>query len=334
MTSYSDSPTTIDFPVGIPTVRHGDHWIARTGDTELRLSNLTKVFWPETGYTKGDLLTYYFNVALTLLPHVFDRPLTLKRMPDGVAGPYFYAKDAPSYTPRWMPILAIEAETEERTIRFLTVRDVASLLWVANLGCIELHPHHTRGPTQENPTYAVFDLDPFPPAGLDEAKETASFVKLLLDRLGLISYAKTSGATGIQVYVPLDGTHTYDEARAFVAALCEMIQRAAPQTTTVEWEVSKRAGKVFLDANMNRAGASLAAAYSVRARLNAPVSTAFEWSELDQVDPEDFTIATVLGRISERGDAFAGVATGPGQSLCEAMKELGVEMPPARRRRI
>ncbi len=323
MSAFSGVPTTIDFPVEIPTVRQGDHWIARAGETELRLSNLNKVFWPERGYTKADLLTYYFNIALTLLPHVIERPLTLKRMPEGVVGPYFYEKDAPSYTPTWMPTLSIRAETEDRTIRFVTVRDVPSLLWVANLGCIELHPHHTRGTTQEHPTYAVFDLDPFPPAGLAEVRHAASLVKVVLDRLRLVSHLKTSGATGLQVYVPLAGTHTYNEVRAVVVRLCEMIHRADPATTTLEWERSKRAGRVFLDANMNRAGASLAAAYSVRAQLDAPVSTPIDWDELEDVDPQAFTIATVLDRVRAVGDLFAPVAE-THQSLAEVMRELGV----------
>lgn len=321
MTASSDVPVTIDFPVPLPAERRGNHWFARAGEIDLRLSNLDKVFWPETGYTKGDLLTYYFNASETILPHVDNRPLTLRRMPDGVQGAYFYAKDAPSYTPDWMPRL--DAQGEERVIRFLTVTDVASLLWVVNLGCIELHPHHTRGPHQEHPTYAVFDLDPFAPAGIDETKAVASLVKLSLDRIGLLSYPKTSGVTGIQVYVPLDGRSTYEEVRRFVTALCEVINRADPASTTMEWDVGARTGKVFLDAKMNRPGASLAAPYSVRAKWAAPVSMPFEWDELHAVQPTQHTLATALGRIAAAGDPFAPVA-GPGQSLAEALVALGL----------
>jgi bifunctional non-homologous end joining protein LigD len=307
----------------LPAVRRGDHWHARSGDVELRLSNLHKVFWPETGYTKGDLLTYYFNVSQTLLPHVERRPLTLKRMPDGVGGTYFYAKDAPSYTPSWMPILEVRAEGEDRTIRFLTATDLASLLWIVNLGCIELHPHHTRGPRQELPSYAVFDLDPFPPAGLDETKAVASLVRVSLERLGLECYPKTSGATGLQVYVPLDGAATYVEVRAFVDEVCALIHRADPATTTMEWEVDRRAGKVFLDSKMNRPGASLAAPYSVRAQWAAPVSMPFAWDELDAIDPAEHTLETALGRIDVAGDPFAPVAQ-TGASLAPARAALGL----------
>lgn len=303
-------------------MRHGDHWIARAGDRELRLSNLTKVFWPENGYTKGDLLTYYFNISPTMLPHVAERPLTLKRMPEGVGALYFYEKDVPSYTPEWMPTLEIEAETQDRTIRFATVTDVASLLWLANIGCIELHPHFTKGTQQTHPTYAVFDLDPFPPAGLDEVRNVASHLKVVLDRLGLSSYPKTSGATGLQIYVPLDGKHTYAEVRGFVGVLCGMVHQADPDTTTMEWEIAKRAGKVFLDANMNRAGASLASAYSLRPKEDAPVSLPFEWGELDDIDPYQFTIATVFDRITEAGDPFLGLAESKGHSLTKPMDDL------------
>ncbi len=320
----SETGTTIGFPVELPAVRRGDEWIARAGDIELRLTNLTKVFWPEDGYTKGDLVTYYFNVALTLLPHVEARPLTLRRTPEGINGPYWYEKDAPTYTPEWVDILAIEADTQDRTIRFVTVRDVASLLWVANIGCIELHPHHTRGPQQDFPTYAVFDLDPFPPAGMDEVKEAARLVKVSLDRLGLRSYPKTSGALGMQVYVPLDETDHYDDVRAFVTEVCRLIHRAAPELTTLEWEVSKRAGKVFLDANMNRAGASFSAPYSVRAKWGAPVSMPFTWDELDSVEANQFTLANAVDVVLGRDDPFAEVARGHGQSLRDARAAVGL----------
>jgi bifunctional non-homologous end joining protein LigD len=322
VTPASQEPVTIDFPVALPAIRRGTHWHARSGDVDLRLSNLDKVLWPETGYTKGDLLTYYFNVSQTILAHVAHRPLTLKRMPDGIQGAYFYAKDAPSYTPSWMPVL--EAQGEARMIRFLTATDLASLLWIVNLGCIELHPHHTRGPLQEHPTYAVFDLDPFPPAGIEETKTVAALVRTSLDRLGLSSYPKTSGKTGMQVYVPLDGSATYAQVRAFVTAVCELILRADPELTTMEWEIGRRSGKVFLDSNMNRAGASLAAPYSVRAAWGAPVSMPFSWDEIDEITPEDHTLATALATLQVAGDRFAPVASGPGQSLAAAMGALGL----------
>jgi bifunctional non-homologous end joining protein LigD len=314
--------TTIPAPIELPVVKKGKHWYARAGERELRLSNLDKVYWPEEGYTKGDLLTYYYNVSPVMLPHLVDRPLTLKRMPDGLAGGFFYEKNAPSHTPAWMPRLEIQAEGKK--ITYLTVRDVTHMLYVANLGCIEFHPLHARGLDQEHPTYAFFDLDPFEPAGFDEVVHVARLIGVALDRLGLPGYPKTSGATGIQIMVPLEPGHTYAHARAFVGGVAQLVHAADPDTVTLEWEVAKRAGKVFIDVNMNREGANIAAAYSVRPEPCATVSAPVAWEELDEVRPQDFTMATMHARIAAVGDLFAPVAEGPGCSLAGALDALGV----------
>lgn len=322
--------TTIDFPVELPAVRRGDHWVARARDKELRLSNLTKVYWPEEGYTKGDLLTYYFNVSPTMLPHLVDRPLTLKRMPEGVGGDFFYEKNAPVYTPSWMPRIPVRSESENKIINYLSVADVADMLWLANLGCIEFHPLHARGRDQRHPSYAFFDLDPMGAATFADVRHVASLVKLVLDRLELESYPKTSGATGMQIMVPLDGTTDYDNVRGFVGAVSDLVHAADPDTTTVEWEVSKRGAKVFLDVNMNREGANIAAAYSARPEPGATVSAPFTWDELDAIEPSDFTIETIFDRIADAGDPFLPVASGPGQSLAEAILQLDAKPRKAR----
>jgi bifunctional non-homologous end joining protein LigD len=320
--------TTVDFPVELPVTKRGEHWVARAGDRELRLSNLDKVFWPKEGYTKGDLLNYYFNVSPVMLPHLEDRPLTLKRMPNGVEGDFFYEKNAPVHTPRWMPRIPVRAEG--KTINFLAVRDVAHMLWVVNLGCIEFHPLHSRGTDQEHPTYAFFDLDPFEPAGFDEVKHVASLVKVVVDRLDLRCYPKTSGATGMQIMVPLDGSHTYDEVRGFVGTVADLVHEADRSVTTLEWEVRRRTGKVFLDVNMNRQGANIAAAYSLRPEPGATASAPFEWDELDDIDPSSFTIETMFERVAKVGDPFLPVAKGPGQSLADAIERLGAKPRAAR----
>jgi bifunctional non-homologous end joining protein LigD len=250
--------TTISFPLDLPVVKRGDHWYAKAGERELRLSNLDKVFWPENGYTKGDLLTYYFNISPVMLPHLYERPLTLKRMPNGVVGQYFYEKNAPKHKPEWIPTIPVRSESENKWINYMAVCDVAHMLWIANLGCIEFHPLHAKGSDQRFPDYAFFDLDPFQPAGYDEVKHVASLIKVLLDNLGLRCYPKTSGATGMQIFVPLDRTVDYDHVRGFVGALSDLVHKADPDTTTLEWEVKNRTGKVFLDVNMNREGANIA----------------------------------------------------------------------------
>jgi bifunctional non-homologous end joining protein LigD len=314
--------TTVDFPLDLPVEKRGGHWVARADERELKLTNLDKVYWPEEGYTKGDLLTYYFNVSPTMLPHLEERPLTLKRMPHGVGGDFFYEKNAPVHRPPWMPTLPVPSEGGTKTINYLTVCDPVHMLWVANLGAIEFHPLHGRGPDQTHPTYAFFDLDPMHGAGWDEVRHVAQLVKVVLDRLGIVSYPKTSGATGMQIMVPLDGTVDYDHVRGFVGAVSDLVHAADPETTTVEWEVSKRSDKVFLDVNMNREGANIAAAYSARPEPGATVSAPFEWDELDDVEPRMFSIETIFDRIAEVGDPFLPVARGPGQSLDDAIEHL------------
>src|SRR5918996_744117 len=321
---------TIDFPVELPLEKRGEHWVARAGDRQLRLSNLDKVFWPDEGYTKGDLLSYYFNISPVMLPHLEDRPLTMKRMPNGIHGDFFYEKNAPVHKPDWMPTIPVRADNDTKTINFLTVRDVAELLWVVNLGCIEFHPLHGRGSDQRHPSYAFFDLDPFEPAGFEEVKHVAGLIKVVLDQLDLSAYPKTSGATGMQIMVPLDGSHPYDEIRVFVGSVADLLHGADPSVTTLEWEIPKRTGKVFIDVNMNREGANIAAAYSVRPERGATVSTPFEWEELDDIDPRAFTMATIWDRIAEVDDPFLPVAEGPGQSLADAIEALGARPRKAR----
>lgn len=321
---------TIDFPVDLPVVRKGEHWIARAGQKELRLSNLDKVYWPEEGYTKGDLLTYYFNISSVMLPHLKDRPLTLKRMPNGINGGFFYEKNAPVHTPKWMTTIPVRADGDTKTINFLTACDVADMLWIVNLGAIEFHPLHGRGSDQRCPSYAFFDLDPFEPAGYDEVKHVAALIKVVLDRLDLVSYPKTSGATGMQIMVPLNEQHPYDEIRGFVGAISDLVHEAEPELTTLEWEVKKRTGKVFMDVNMNREGANIAAAYSVRPEAGATVSAPFSWDELEAISPDKFSTETMFDRVAEVGDPFLPVAEGPGQSLSAAIKALDAKPRAAR----
>jgi bifunctional non-homologous end joining protein LigD len=321
--------TTISFPAELPLARRGEHWYARAGDRELRLSNLGKLFWPEEGYTKGDLLTYYYNVSPVMLPHLVERPLTLKRMPNGVTGDFFYEKNAPIHTPEWMP--RIPVPSEGKIINYLSVTDPVQMLWIANLGCIEFHPLHARGRDQAHPTYAFFDLDPFEPAAWEEVRHVASLIKVVLDSLEVRAHPKTSGATGMQIMVPVEGTLDYAGVRRFVGGVADLVHRADPETTTLEWDIPKRAGKVFMDVNMNREGANIAAAYSVRPEPGATVSAPFEWHELPEVDPRRFTMATIFERIDQMGDPFLPVAEGPGQSLAEAMRKLDQNLPKGKR---
>jgi len=320
---------TVTFPRALDAGKDGDAWWFEIDGRELRLSNLNKVFWPDEGYTKGDLIAYYLNVAHLIVPHLAGRPLTMKRMPDGIDGPHFYEKSAPSHVPDWIgrcKVLSEDAKTG--VIDYLTIEDAAGLLFVANLGCIEFHPLHSRCEDVEHPDYLFFDLDPFPPYTYEDVLAVARHIKVLLDQLGLAAFPKTSGATGLQIYVPVErGAYTYETVRAFVGACGRLIAKADPDRVTMAWKIADRAGKVFIDHNMNRSGANISAAYSLRPEPRAPVSTPLTWDEVFEggFEPQDFRIDNVPGRFARVGDLFEGVRTGA-MNLANALDALGVKV--------
>ncbi len=324
------SPTafTVEFPQALDVRRDGDAWWFEVDGRELRLSNLDKIFWPDEGYTKGDLVAYYFNVAALIVPHLADRPLTLKRMPDGIDGPFFYEKSAPSHVPDWIgrcPVSSDDAKTG--VIDYMTIADAAGLLFIANLGCIEFHPLHSRCEDVEHPDYLFFDLDPFPPYTYEDVLIVARHIKALLDQLGLTAFPKTSGATGLQIYIPIQrGTYSYDQVRAFVGRCGRLIEKADPDRVTMAWKIADRTGKVFIDHNMNRSGANISAAYSLRPEPRAPVSTPLTWDEVVQggFEPQDFRIDNVWERFARVGDLFAGVRT-EAADLADAFAAVGIE---------
>ncbi len=325
MAKRGGAPLTAEMPRALPAEREGDHWWVEAAGRRVRLSNLPKVFWPKEGYTKGDLLAYYWNLADTILPYLHQRPLTMRRMPDGVEGGEFYEKNAPSHTPDWMPRCPVIDEDGSKSIDYLMVEDEAGLLFVANLGAIEFHPLHSRCASVEQPDYLFFDLDPFPPITFGDVRAVARHVRAALDALGLPSYPKTSGATGMQIYVPIEPGPTYDQVRAFVGAVGRLILKADPERVTMEWEVSKRSGKVFIDHNMNRRGANIAAAYSVRPEAGASVSAPVTWDEVEEeIEPGDFTIVTIHERLASVGDPFRGVLDAP-VDLRPALEALGID---------
>jgi bifunctional non-homologous end joining protein LigD len=323
--------TTIDFPAPLPVERTGtSSWRLRLDGVEQQVSNLDKPYWQPEGYTKGDLLAYYCNAARWILPFLRDRALTLKRMPDGADGPFFYAKNAPDHVPPWVPTAPVVSEDTGKVIRYLLAQDAASLLYVANLGCIEMHPWHSRVDALGFPDYAFFDLDPFE-VPYRTVKDVAMVVKGALDALGLVGYPRTSGATGLHVYVPIDRVHTFAEVRELITRLCRLINRADPDRTTMEWQIRDRTGKVFLDAGMNTEGRNIAAAYSVRPERGATVSMPLRWEELaTDVEPGDFTMASVWPRLAEVGDHFERVLAG-GQTLWAAMEAVGLDVEARRR---
>jgi bifunctional non-homologous end joining protein LigD len=315
---------TVELPRPLQAERRGDAWWTEVEGRELRLSNLDKVFWPNTGYTKGDLLAYYRNVSELILPHLYDRPLTMKRMPDGIAGDFFFEKTAPAHTPDWIARCPVESEDgRDGVIGYLMANDAASLLFVANLGCVEMHPLHSRCGSTDTPDYLFFDLDPMG-ASFEQVLRVSLHVRAALDSLGLASYPKTSGATGIQVFVPIEPGYSYQQVRDFVGAVGRMIEAADREHVTMAWKIERRTGKVFIDHNMNRSGANIAAAYSMRPEPGAMVSTPLTWEEVeDGVTPSDFRIDTVWERFARVGDLFEPVRTAP-QDLTAALEALGL----------
>jgi len=298
----------------------------RIGKRVLKLSNLDKVFWPEEGITKGDVLTYYQAVASVLVPHLKDRPFTLRRYPDGIDGNAFFQKDAPKGMPDWIPTERIRVTSrdkprQQRWIDAPLVNDELALLWMANMGCIDMNAWYSRVDKLDRPDFVLFDLDPSPDVGFAETVQVALYVKDALDSLGLASFPKTSSADGMHVLVPIERRHTYDDTRRFAEIVAGAIARSYPKLATTQWSKAKRRG-VLIDANQNGEGKTIASVYSVRPRPGAPVSTPLRWNEVKPgLDPLAFTMDVVQRRVEQHGDLFEGVLKTK-QRLNNALKAL------------
>ncbi|MDQ3778741.1 MAG: DNA ligase D [Actinomycetota bacterium] len=298
----------------------------RKGRRVLKLTNLDKPFWPEEGITKGDLLAYYRAVAPTVVPHLKDRPFTMKRYPDGYAGNFFFQKDAPKHMPDWIPTRPFVVSTREtprrkRKIQAPLVNDELALLWMVNMGCIDLNTWYSRVDKPDRPDFVLFDLDPASDVGFKETVEVALLVKQALDALELESVVKTSGSDGIHVLVPIARRHSFDETREFSEIVAGALARTHRGLVTTEWSKRKRRG-VLIDSNQNGEGKTIASVYSVRPRAGAPVSTPLRWDEVnEQLDPAQFTMEVVLRRVEQHGDLFEPVLRGR-QSLTTALNAV------------
>ncbi|MGH3023253.1 MAG: DNA ligase D [Gaiellaceae bacterium] len=297
----------------------------RRGKRTLKLSNLDKLFWPEEGIAKRDLLAYYQRIAPVLLPHLRDRPFTMKRYPDGWEGNHFFQKDAPSHMPEWIPRRTYRSTSREsrqkRTIAYPLVNDELALLWMVNMGCIDMNTWYSRVDRPDRPDFVLFDLDPSPDVGFAETVRVALLVKEVLDALGLAGFPKTSGSEGFHVLVPVERRHTYQETREFAEIVAGTLARVHRGLVTTEWSKAKRRG-VLVDANQNGEGKTIASVYSVRPRAGAPVSTPLSWEEVtEELDPLAFTMEAVLARVEREGDLFAGVLS-TRQRLDRALREI------------
>jgi bifunctional non-homologous end joining protein LigD len=300
--------------------------VIRKGKRELRLSNLDKPFWPDEGITKGDLLRYYRAVAPALIPHLKDRPFTMRRYPHGAYGEAFFQKDAPQHMPDWIPTFHALVSTRDKTrtkkwIDFPLVNDELALLWMVNMGCIDMNAWYSRVDRPDRPDFVLFDLDPTPEVPWQQTVEVALILRELLDALELESFPKTSGGKGFHVLVPLDRRSTYDDSRQFAEIVAGAIARAHPKLATTEWSKARRRG-VLIDSNQNGEGKTIASAYSVRPKPNAPVSTPLRWDEVgDQLNPAIYTMPVVLDRVRMHGDLHAPMLK-TRQSLAKALRSL------------
>jgi bifunctional non-homologous end joining protein LigD len=273
----------------------------------LSLSNLGKIMYPAVGFTKGELIDYYTRVAPALLPHLRDRPLTLKRYPNGVEAGYFYEKQCPSHRPDWVRSEGIVMSS--KTIDFCVCDDLPTLVWLANLADLELHPSLSLAEDINRPTVMAFDLDPGPPAGLAECCEVAFLLREALSQIGLESFAKTSGSKGIQVYVPLNVPDVdYDHGTKLLSkALARHLAGEHPELIVWQQKKELRRGKVLIDWSQNDEAKTTVCVYSLRARERPTVSTPLRWEELEDPDALVFEAADVLERVEEHGDLFAPV---------------------------
>jgi bifunctional non-homologous end joining protein LigD len=266
-------------------------------------TNLDKIFWPKEGYTKGDVITYYDQVAPFILPYLADRPESLNRHPNGIESESFFQKDIIA-APKWVRTVAIRSDAEKKVIHWLLCNDKRTLLYMANLGCIEINPWSSRVKRKDFPDYLIIDLDPNG-VSFKEVVTTAKTVKKIMDTLHIDSFVKTSGKTGLHILVPLGAKYTFDQTRKFAELLANVTSQALPYTTSVVRNPEKREKKVYIDFLQNRIGQTIAAPYSLRPVPGACVSTPLEWDEVrSSLLPTDFTIKNIGNRLEKKGDIW------------------------------
>lgn len=285
--------------------RDSDTAIVRANAKDVRLTNLRKVFWIERNLTKGDLLQYYADVSGVLLPHLSGRAMVMKRYPHGAGGEFFFMKRAPSPRPPWVRTCSID-HGRGKVIDFPVIDDLAALLWVVNLGCIDLNQWYARADDVDRPDYVHFDLDPGPGATFDHVREAGLIVRDALDALSMRPFVKTTGSRGLHIYVAIVRGPVQKDVWTFAKALAQELAARHPELLTVEYRVARRpAGRVLVDYNQNAWGRTLASVYSVRPRPDATVSTPVTWREVERgVRIEDFTMRNVPPRVRRLGDVW------------------------------
>ena len=286
------------------------------------VSNVSKIYFPKLKFTKGDVLEYYREMSSYILPYLKDRPESLKRNPNGIADKGFFQKDAPDSIPSWIKTKRIFSESANKNIDYFICSDEKTLIYLANLGCIELNPWHSTIQKPDYPDYLIMDIDPSPKNSFDQVIETAIVIKEILDEAKVNGYCKTSGASGLHIYIPLAKKYDYKTAYDFAEVIAHLTVERLPGFTSVERSLSKRGNKIYVDYMQNRRGQTIAAPYSLRPVEAATVSTPLEWKEVDhKLSPSQFTIKNIFQRIKKKGDLFQPLLTGA-NSIENALKKL------------
>lgn len=295
--------------------------VRTVGGHNLKFTNLSKIFWPEENISKRDVINYYYQVSPYMLPLIKDRPQTLNRFPNGIHAQSFYQKDVTGKVPGWIRTYQYFSETDQRLKNFLVCTEEASLLYIANLGCIEMNAWSSRAETPGNPDWCIIDLDPDKNT-FEQVIDAAKMTKQVLDAIGAPSYCKTSGSTGLHIYIPLGAKYTYEDSKELGRAIVKVVHAQLPEFTSIERITAKRGGKMYLDFLQNRPQATVAAPYSLRPRPGATVSMPLHWDEVKYgLRITNFTIHNAIGKIKERGDIFKGVL-GEGIDLLRAVEQL------------
>lgn len=290
---------------------------------KLKLSNLEKILYPAAGFTKGQVIDYCVRIAPVLVPHLAGRPLTMKRYPEGVDHEYFFEKNAPMHRPEWVKTAPVWSESNHRTINFILANDLATLVWIANLASIELHPSLSLATDIATPTMIVFDLDPGPPADIVQCAQIGIWVRDIFEHFGLQSFPKTSGSKGMQVYIPLHTKTTYEQTKSFAHAIARLLEQEHPELVVSDMKKAVRTNKVFVDWSQNDQHKTTISVYSLRARERPTVSTPVTWEEVEEaLKKKDaarlvFEAKDVLARVEKMGDLF-----GPVQTLKQKLPQL------------
>jgi bifunctional non-homologous end joining protein LigD len=294
----------------------------KAGRYTVKVSNPRKVYWPDDGYTKLDLVHYYEKVSDYILPHLKDRPLSLKRNPNGINDKGFFHKDAGEHAPEYAKVFPVDSESSNKVIDYIVCNNTATLLYLANLGCIEMNPWNSTVKKPDHPTWMVIDIDPSDKNTFEQVVDTALATKMIFDKAGMNSYCKTSGSSGLHVYTPLKNKYDYDTVRDFAHIIASLVQEQLPGFTTLERSLSKRGNRIYIDFLQNRSGQTLSSVYSVRPVQGAQVSTALDWKEVNhKLHPSQFNITNIFARLEKKGDLFAEVLTASG-SIEKALRQL------------